>query len=146
MTKRGRYTGERGGVHSYVGAGSGYWLELKCKRHMRMHTGTGVEKCVLCGRVIEAGRHYVYVIPTKDCVCLSRCFVQYPKSLWIETGTKVEAAVVVRQTKQQKEEEYLLSVAVSEVLDEGRSVDEVAEEFDLDVSLLTKEVEHADNR
>lgn len=114
----------------------GYWLALHCQKHMRLHHATGDQTCVVCHKPIESGVKYVYVLCTGDCVHLSGCLSMYPRSVWIETGFKVESV----QTKRRQEEELLLNIAVCEVVVEGRSIDEVAEEFDIDIETLTKEV------
>lgn len=121
--------------------GKGYWLALHCQKHMRVHTGTGNETCVVCCQPIDKNKHYIYVVPTSDCIHMSGCLSLYPKSIWIESGTVVKTGA--RQTKQQQEDSLLYNTAVCEVVVEGRSVEEVAEEFDLDVETLTKEVKHA---
>lgn len=127
--------------------GRGYWLWLHCQRHMRVHTGTGGEVCVVCNKPIEPNKHYVYVIPTKHSVHMSGCLSLYPRSVWVEgdTGT-TDLPIAKAKTKAKQEEEYLVQTAVCEVLDEHRTIDEVCEEFDLDTTLLTEAVEQEKQR
>lgn len=115
--------------------GKGYWLELNIQKHMRKQEAFASLTCVMCGRSIVAGAKYVYVIPTKDCIHLSGCLSMYPRSVWV--GEKVES------NPKRSEEEVLLDTAVCEVVVEGRSVEEVAEEFDLEVETLQRRCGHA---
>ncbi len=120
------------------GKGKGYWLEIHMQRHMRRQEAYALLTCVMCGRNIVPGEKYVYVIPTKDCIHLSGCLSMYPRSVWVEE--KVES------NPRRSGEDVLIDTAVCEVVVEGRDINEVAEEFDLEVETLQRRCDHANNR